>query len=199
MYHYVYRITNTKLNKHYYGKRSSKILPEQDIGVYYFSSSTDAKFKQDQKVNPHHYKYKVIKTFASSKKAVLYEIKLHNKFDVGKNSRFYNRAKQVLTDYDYAIKISAQMRKGVPLSEKHKINISEGMKGKNSLNKKQYVNIYKYKTDELLAENVCITDWCKEHPEYSQGTLWQTINADRTKKSCATNRLHHKQIYAQKI
>ncbi len=50
-YHYVYRITNTVLRKHYYGSRTSKIRPNLDLGVIYFSSSTDKNFLKDQKLN----------------------------------------------------------------------------------------------------------------------------------------------------
>lgn len=31
-YHYVYRITNLVEDKHYYGSRTSSILPESDLG-----------------------------------------------------------------------------------------------------------------------------------------------------------------------
>ena len=61
MFYYVYRITNKLLNKHYYGYRSSKIEPILDIGIRYFSSSTNKDFINDQKDNPLHYKYKVIR------------------------------------------------------------------------------------------------------------------------------------------
>ena len=44
MYYYVYRITNKLLNKHYYGSRGSKIEPKLDLGIKYFSSSTDKNF-----------------------------------------------------------------------------------------------------------------------------------------------------------
>ena len=38
IYHYVYRITNLINNKHYYGKRSSKIEAKLDLGLKYYSS-----------------------------------------------------------------------------------------------------------------------------------------------------------------
>lgn len=100
MYHCVYRITNTKLNKHYYGKRSSKVPPEQDLGIRYFSSSTDKDFKADQKSNPQDYKYKVIKVFSTALEAISFEILLHNRFDVNTSSKFYNRAKQTSLGFD---------------------------------------------------------------------------------------------------
>lgn len=93
-YHYVYRITNLVENKHYYGKRSCDIHPREDLGKKYFSSSTDKEFIKEQKEFPDRFKYKVIKLFTSTKEAVGFEIRLHEKFDVGKNPKFYNRCIQ---------------------------------------------------------------------------------------------------------
>lgn len=100
MYHYTYRITNKKLNKHYYGTRTSKRKPEEDIGICYFSSSRDKWFIRDQKDNPQDYKYKVIKIFNTRKEAIEMEIKLHNKFNVGINESFFNKTKQTSTGFD---------------------------------------------------------------------------------------------------
>lgn len=101
IYHYVYRITNKVLKKHYYGCRTSKnIIPQNDLGVKYFSSSKDKKFRQDQKENPQNYKYKIVRIFQTRKDAANFEIFLHNKFDVGKNSNFYNKAKA--TSYGFS-------------------------------------------------------------------------------------------------
>jgi len=100
MYHYTYRITNTKLNKHYYGTRSSKIEPKEDIGIYYFSSSKDKWFIQDQKNNPQDYRYKILYIFSTRKEAIEMEIKLHNKFNVGINESFFNKSKQTSTGFD---------------------------------------------------------------------------------------------------
>lgn len=103
-YHFVYRITNTKLNKHYYGTRTTskkkEQTPEYELGHIYFSSSTDTDFIQDQKNNPQVYKYKVIKTFNTREEAMAFEIKLHNKFNVGVNESFYNKAKATSTGFD---------------------------------------------------------------------------------------------------
>ena len=111
MYYYVYRITNKVENKHYYGKRCSKYPPDQDLGIRYFSSSTDKMFIADQKANQDNYKYKIIKICENNTDAVLYEIKLHNKFNVGVNTNFYNRAKQTSVGFDTT---------GIPLSQERK-------------------------------------------------------------------------------
>jgi len=99
-YHYTYRITNTRINKHYYGTRSSKVKPIYDLGIIYFSSSKDKDFIKDQKENPSDYKYKVIQIFDTRKDSLALEIKLHNKFNVGINESFYNRAKQTSIGFD---------------------------------------------------------------------------------------------------
>ena len=59
-YHYVYRITNTVENKHYYGVRSSKIIPKDDLGKKYFSSSTDKNFMREQKEHPENFKFIIL-------------------------------------------------------------------------------------------------------------------------------------------
>lgn len=89
-YHYVYRITNTKENKHYYGSRSSKVEPKLDLGIKYFSSSSDKEFKNEQKENKSIFKYKVIKIFETRKEANMYEHLLHTRFQVHVNKKFYN-------------------------------------------------------------------------------------------------------------
>jgi len=102
VYHYVYRITNIELNKHYYGRRTSKKLPKDDLGVSYFSSSKDKDFKKDQKIHPEHYKYKVVFIVESFEKSLELEIKLHKKFKVSGNSAFYNKAEQTSTKFTTA-------------------------------------------------------------------------------------------------
>lgn len=99
-YHYVYRITNIIKQKHYYGTRTSKCLPIEDLGIKYFSSSKDKDFIQDQKSSPSNYKYKIIRIFDTRKEAIELEIKLHDRFDVGINESFYNRSKQTSSRFD---------------------------------------------------------------------------------------------------
>ena len=143
VYHYVYRITNIIENKHYYGKRSSKVPPKLDIGVKYFSSSTDKAFIEDQKANPQNYEYKVVSIYSYCEEALLKEIKLHNKFDVGKSDRFYNKSKQTSNHFVYSwlgikqskehIAARTSARKGLslgPMKEEHKLKISNALKGR---------------------------------------------------------------------
>lgn len=99
-YHYVYRITNIKENKYYYGVRSSKCLPKDDLGIKYFSSASDKEFIKDQKCYPNNFCYKVVSIHPTRKEAALKEIKLHEKFNVAVNENFYNLAKHTSTGFD---------------------------------------------------------------------------------------------------
>jgi hypothetical protein len=121
--HYVYRITNILLNKHYYGSRSCKNChPKDDLGIKYFSSSRDKDFIKDQKEHPKNYKYKIIKIFDSRKDALKLEIFLHEKFNVGINEHFYNRSKQTSVGWSTV---------GILPSEETRKKLSDAQKGKN--------------------------------------------------------------------
>jgi len=120
-FHYVYRITNTELNKHYYGCRSSNVEPVTDLGKTYFSSSTDKQFILDQRENPKRYKYKVVRTFNSRKTAELFETMLHEKFQVQVHRSFYNKA--INTRMGFSVV-------GVPKTQEHKDKIRQFAKGK---------------------------------------------------------------------
>lgn len=225
VYHYVYIITNTVLNKYYIGSRTSKVLPDKDLGVLYFSSSTDSSFIEDQRTNYHNYRYKVIATLASREAANKLESKLHYIHDVKNNKQFYNRANAAGHFYDwwseeakanhsermkgeknpmFNKKFSeehkrklALSRTGKPRPEKFKTKLSKLMAGVNNPNSKK-ANIYDYVTNELVASAVCIKDWCK-NTKYTPSGLHKTARADRSLSSSSKNPLHHKGLYAQYI
>jgi len=142
-YHYVYRITNTKLNKHYYGTRSSSIEPSKDLGFKYFSSTSDVSFRDDQENNPQDYKYTIVSEFDSREEALELEVILHAKFDVGVNESFYNKARQTSTGFDFdctgkphstetKTKISerAKLRKGRPVSVETRSKLAKSATGR---------------------------------------------------------------------
>lgn len=100
-YHYVYRITNLAENKHYYGCRTSSIDPYLDLGTKYFSSAKTNKWIiEDQKKNRQNYKYKILSCHRTRKLALQEEIKLHNRFNVKQNSKFYNVSNQTSNGFD---------------------------------------------------------------------------------------------------
>lgn len=262
MYSYVYRITNVLTKKHYYGKRTSKIPPKKDLGVKYFSSSTDKVFMLDQKVNTKDYKYKVVRIVTSPIEAVALEIYLHNKFDVGRNPNFYNKVKQSSIGFDSTgttlsenhkqairekligrtmsettreklrlsstkenLTIEARFamgsaNRGKTLSEetKEKLRIantgrewsqeqrdaaSKSRSGANNPRAK-IVNIYRYSTDELIAEHVLVTEWCKD-TAYLSNMLLQTLKRDVNRPYCFSvknvnyNPLHYKDLYVKLV
>lgn len=89
-YHYVYLITEIDTNRKYIGVRSSILIPEEDLGKRYFSSSSNKEFIADQKLNPSKYSYKILKTFNNRNDALLYEIELHKEYDVAISDDYFN-------------------------------------------------------------------------------------------------------------
>lgn len=142
--HYVYRITNLDKNKHYYGVRSTKSDPKNDLGIKYFSSSTDKDFIKDQKENSINYKYKVLFIFNSRAEATKMEMKLHNKFDVAVNESFYNKCKQTSTGYD---------RTGMP-GVKHDSEVKKRIANSVSKTKRELSpTIYQYDLDGVFLRS----------------------------------------------
>ncbi len=209
VYHYVYRITNTLENKHYYGKRSSKIEPKLDLGIRYFSSSTDKEFIEDQKINPDSYEYIIVVECTSSEEALEFEVYLHSYYSVGSNPLFYNKVQQTSTKFDssslyteeYRKHLSEKMsNKGNPMygklhSNSTKVKIKNALLGLNSPRCKP-VNIYEYGTDKLLYSNVVLNSWCKEFG-YLQSRLLLTTRCNRSAPGSRSNVRHHKGIYAE--
>ena len=81
-------------------------------------------------------------------------------------------------------------RKGKPKSnewQKSK-SMSDLMKGHNHYRSKP-ANIYCYGTNELIAENVVIREWCKQN-SYNQSAVYRTARGERK---------HYKRIYATYI
>ena len=111
-FHYVYRITNVVEKKYYYGAHSCDDLEKERVGVKYFSSSTDKEFLSDQKENPSHYRYKILRFFDTREEAVALEIFLHAKFDVKKHLKFYNMSNQTSTGFDTTGKVVVKDKEG---------------------------------------------------------------------------------------
>jgi len=111
-YHYTYRITNIVTKIHYYGDRTSIVIPSEDLGNIYFSSYTNKYFKIDQINNPTHYRYKIIQIYDSRDKAKNLEKKLHMKFDVKNNPKFINRQNQNCIYFDTTNKVTVIDRQG---------------------------------------------------------------------------------------
>lgn len=176
MKHYVYRITNIKLNKHYYGTRSSKINPSEDIGHIYFSSSSDKLFMQDQKINSSNYIYKVVYIHSTRKKALQQEVKLHQKFDVGINESFYNKSKQTSIKFDTT---GNSYRKGCKHSEETKLKISKAHKGKK----------HSEETKKKLSDAGTGKKFTEEHKQNLSKSLKGQKLSEETKKKISASRM----------
>lgn len=98
----MYRITNLIDNCHYYGVRTSNIEPKKDLGIRYFSSSSNKNFINLQKLNSLNFRYKIIKIFDNRAQAVELEIKLHRYFNVALNENFYNKSNQTTTKFNFS-------------------------------------------------------------------------------------------------
>jgi hypothetical protein len=183
--HYVYRITNILINKHYYGSRSCKNChPKDDLGIKYFSSSTDKNFKKDQKDHPEYYRYKIIRICKTRKDADELEILLHKKFKVAMNESFYNKCEALSTGFNITGKkhteaarkkmSAAQKREKNPFfgkthSEEARKKLSEANKGEKHPRFKGYYitpfGILSSTKDLKLKENnigaMTLLSWCK--------------------------------------
>jgi len=158
-HHYIYRITNIKLKKHYYGVRSSIDLPNKDLGIKYFSSSTDFEFINDQKNNPQDYKYVIVSIFNSREEASLFEIKLHERFDVARNPNFYNKSRQTSKAWDtsgtfHSLGTKDKMKTWHatrnPMSDEQKLKISKSNTGKKL--SKEHINKLKEAKENISDE-----------------------------------------------
>ncbi len=89
-YHYTYEILDIQTNLRYIGVRTSKIEPHLDLGIIYFSSSSNKRFLKHQKQNPDRYIYSVLTIFDDRKSAVLAETLLLKSIDARESLDYYN-------------------------------------------------------------------------------------------------------------
>ena len=94
-YHYVYEILEITTGRKYIGVRSSEVIPSEDLGINYFSSSSDSEFILAQKANPKGYSYRILSEFSNRKEANEEEIRLHRAYNVGPNDIYINRITQI--------------------------------------------------------------------------------------------------------
>jgi hypothetical protein len=117
-YYYTYLITHLIDNRKYIGSRRSKILPELDIGIKYFSSSSDKNFKKDQKNNPQNYRYEILGVFENAKDASDHENILHFENNVAFNPDYYNRFCGHSKSFNAANRVSVRDKDGKSFSVK---------------------------------------------------------------------------------
>ena len=93
MYHCVYCIHEKSSDMKYIGSHSSFIVPQNDIGIYYFSSSTNISFMKSQKDNPNDYGYEILSIHDSYADALKEESRLHHLYSVDVSPLYYNKVK----------------------------------------------------------------------------------------------------------
>ena len=198
LYHYVYRITNTKINKHYYGVRTSKQEPHKDLGIKYFSSSTDEEFKSDQKTNPQDYKYKVVSIRDTREEAVGLEVRLHARFNVGVNESFYNKVKQTSICFDYTglehseetRKKMSELQRGRVFTAEHKAKLSVAGKGKKKRKAKHPCKHCGIANISNIVMTRYHNDNCKHNPISTRYKPIKTIEERKAITSKKLSKLH---------
>ena len=114
MYYYTYQITNLINNKIYYGVRSSKCLPEEDIN--YLGSGTIIK-RAVKKYGKENFSKKIDKIFETREEANLYEAEIVNE-------------KWIEREDTYNLRIGGMNGYSWKMSEEVKIKISKSLKGR---------------------------------------------------------------------
>jgi hypothetical protein len=109
-HHYVYR-SYEPLGRSYIGKRTCLCAPEEDVD--YLGSYSDPDFYPSQK--------EILAICESSEHALSVEMFFHEFYDVARNPKFANRAKQTSKYFNV---------EGVPKTDDHKSKIKQALTGK---------------------------------------------------------------------
>lgn len=137
IHHYTYKIINKLTGQYYIGRRSCNKSPTEDIGVCYFSSSSNKEFIKLQKTQSHLFEYQILKVFDNKHAMILSEILLHAIWQVKDDPLSINKVNATDSKFDctglkwtLAKRLAHSKRHtGKRLSEQHKINIGKSNKG----------------------------------------------------------------------
>jgi len=105
----VYRIAHLHDDMHYYGSKTAKGFKPKDIGTKYITSSTDQNFVKELTEQPDNFKVKIVSIHVTKEEALAKEVRLHAKFDVGRNDQFYNKANQTMSGFMWFNKIKGKV------------------------------------------------------------------------------------------
>lgn len=181
---YVYRITNTVENRYYYGSRKYNPDIGYDIGITYFSSSTDKKFIQDQLANPGNYKYKVICCFDDNTKALNLEVRLHKRFDVKNNPAFYNLANQTSKGFTITPEIGKQISKSHKRRFEAGLSSNKGHHNPRHGDHRSYAEIHGEEKAKEIQETFSIL---RSGNKNSNSASWKLTGPDGTCETFAGN------------
>ena len=132
-YYYTYRITCThpeSVEKYYYGFRKSTKTPTDDN---YWSSSKYVKMAIE-KYGIKHFKRKIIKVFDNAHDAINHESLLHEKLNVDKHYRFFNKCKSTKWGY----RVTGLILSGKTYEEIHGPEKAKHLRDLRSIKLKQY-------------------------------------------------------------
>lgn len=175
MNYYVYRITCTypkSKEKYYYGFRKTSVHPSKDI---YWSSSKYVKLAI-VKYGIIYFKKKILKIFDNRIDAVKYESFLHEKFNVDKHNKFFNKCKSSIWGYNCTGDIlSGKSYEEIHGQEKAKIlkqKRSESMKKRIEMNLFKGENNPNYgnKWTNDMKNRMSKMHAGENHPQY--GYIW---------------------------
>ena len=179
VYHYTYIIQHIWTNNFYIGRRSTNLLPAEDIGKCYFSSSSNKEFIAEQKLYPARFDYTVVNVFFDITDALEDEIRLHNLYNVGSNSLSYNKVAATHTKFNATgYKFTEQQRKncsqrakGRIISQKQREQVSKKLKGRQMSEKTKLLikRAFTGKPKSLLVQDLCRARSRKISEEYKEG------------------------------
>lgn len=173
-YHYVY-YSYEEYGRGYFGSRTCKCLPEEDIK--YFGSFTDKSFKPTQKI--------IIKSdYSTREDAYNDEIILQKYYKVVENPHFANRAYQTSTKFSTA---------GVIFSDETRKKLSEKRR-KRKITQKTREKIGNFHRGKIISIESRI-----KMSDSHKGKVLSDEHKQKIKDSCAQNMKNNKKIYCKYI
>lgn len=105
---------------YYIGSRQSKCEPKDDLGIKYFSSSSNKNFINEQKQNPNKFKYEILSVHNSRVEAYEEEIRVQIELDCLKDDLCYNKSINHLqfTTYNKSFKLTKETKEKISKARK---------------------------------------------------------------------------------
>lgn len=105
---------------YYIGSRQSKCDPKDDLGIKYFSSSSNKNFINEQKQNPDKFKYEILSVHNSRVEAYEEEIRVQVELGCLEDDLCYNKSINHLqfTTYNKSFKLTKETKEKISKSRK---------------------------------------------------------------------------------
>jgi hypothetical protein len=174
---------------YYIGSRQSNCDPKDDLGVKYFSSSSNENFINEQKKNPSRFKYEILSLHNSRMEAFDEEIRVQIELDCLNDEMCYNKSINHLnfTNYSKTFKCTKETKekiskarkefykthdiwnKGYRYPEEFGEKVSESLKGNPKL-RAQLGKKLSVEVKEKISESV--KEYFKTHDNARKGSHW---------------------------